>query len=57
MKTKPLLPPLIFAACLGFFLAPALAQAPTKSSVPETAKVLFKNDRTRVIEHHINVTP
>jgi hypothetical protein len=54
MKSKfaPLL--LLLAGCLGLFFARVLAQSSAKASVPETSKVLFENDRTRVIEYHTN---
>ena len=54
MKTKsaPLL--LLVAGCLGFLLARVVAQTSAKTSAPETSKVLFENDRTRVIEYHTN---
>lgn len=54
MKTKLISLLLLVAGCLGFFLTRVLAQAPAKPSVPETSKVLFENDRTRVIEYHTN---
>ena len=54
MKSKltPLL--LLLVGCLGFFLARLVGQAPSKSAVAETSKVLFENERTRVIEYHTN---
>jgi hypothetical protein len=54
MKTKfaPLL--LLAAGCLGFFLARVSAQAPAKAGAPESSKVLFENERTRIIEYRTN---
>jgi hypothetical protein len=50
MKTK-ILPSILLAfACLGGIAA----STPEKKNVPETSKVLFENDRTRVIEYHTN---
>ncbi len=54
MKTKSTELLLLVAGCLGFFLARVSAQAPAKSSAPETSKLLFENDRTRIVEYRTN---
>ena len=52
MKTKSILPFLVAAGLAG--LPPLFAATPAKPAVAETAKILFENDRTRVIEYHTN---
>ena len=43
----------VFVSALAL-LAGIAASVPEKKSVPETVKVLFENDRTRVLEYHTN---
>ena len=51
MKNK-ILPTLIVLALAG--LGGIAASTPAKNFVPEEYKVLFENDRTRVLEYHTN---
>jgi beta-alanine degradation protein BauB len=53
MKTYPLVTVALVLACGGLALVRVRAQA-AKPSPPETSKVLFENDRTRVIEYRTN---
>jgi hypothetical protein len=54
MKSKALLALVFLATCLGLVLVRVRAAMPAKTAVPETSKILFENDRTRVIEYHTN---
>lgn len=54
MKTRSALFLATTALFGGFVLARVLAQSPAKSAVPETSKVLFENERTRVLEYRTN---
>jgi hypothetical protein len=54
MHTKTAVVLIFTAAGLGFVLARVLAQAPARPSSAETSKILFENERTRVIEYHTN---
>ncbi len=54
MKTQTALILVVAAAGLGFTLARTLGQAPSKSGSAETSKLLFENERARVIEYHTN---
>lgn len=55
MKTKTLVALAVALACGGLWIVRARAEAAAKkSSVPETSKILFENERTRVIEYRTN---
>ena len=53
MKTPALVTVAVVLACGGFVLVRVRGQA-GKPSPPETSKVLFENERTRVIEYRTN---
>ena len=50
MKTKLAAFAILFAVITDLYLA----QVPATPRVSETSKVLFENDRTRVLEYHTN---
>lgn len=54
MKTRSALFLATAALFGGFVLARVIAQTTAKSGVPETSKILFENDRTRVLEYRTN---
>ncbi|MEO7598238.1 MAG: hypothetical protein ABIV50_04860 [Opitutus sp.] len=54
MKSKTVSLCLILAASVGILVLRSGAQSSAKTAAPETAKVVFENDRSRVIEYHTN---
>jgi hypothetical protein len=52
MKIKLLSLSLGAAACIAFAVARLVAQNSPTAKAPETSKILFENDRSRVIEYH-----
>src|SRR6059036_2079164 len=54
MKVKTLAAVAFAAGCLAVGFVRVRAASAAKAAVPETSKILFENDRTRVIEYHTN---
>ncbi len=54
MKTKVITLALGAATGIAFLVAHLVAQTPTPAKTPETARVVFDDARSRVIEYHTN---